>query len=114
MKSIQLGNKYLTNLEKMINSLRSGFNDPEMPAFTATLLTREKFETCDGPTSNSRPGAAGVLQAQLEVVDKITHLVIFSHGALPYRHYQTFSEPVSAAPTAAAAASHSVIFFFIL
>ena len=83
MKSLDLGNEYLANFEKMITSLRTEFEAPEMPAFIATYLTREEFDNYDGPTSKSRPGAAGVIKAQLDAPDKIPHVVTFSQGKLP-------------------------------
>ncbi len=93
MKSVQLGNEYLANFEKMITTLRDDLEAPEIPAVIATMLTREEYENYDGPTSKSRPGAPGVIKAQLDAPDKIPRVVTFSHGKLPCRpdgiHFNT-------------------------
>ena len=83
MKSLDLGNEYLSNFEKMLTSLRTEFEAPEMPAFIATYMTREEFDNYDGPTSKSRPAAPGVIMAQLDAPDKIPHVITFSQGKLP-------------------------------
>jgi hypothetical protein len=93
MRSLDLASEYLANFEKMITTLRTDLVAPEMPAFIATLVTREEFENYDGPTSKSHPGAEGVLKAQLDAADKIPQVVTFSHGKLPCRpdgiHFDT-------------------------
>tara|TARA_R110000850_G_scaffold108742_3_gene221246 strand:- start:1259 stop:2152 length:894 start_codon:yes stop_codon:yes gene_type:complete len=83
MKSIDLGNEYLANFEKMLTSLRTELEAPEMPAFIATYITREEFDNYDGPTRKGRPGAEGVIKAQLDAPDLIPQVVTFSQGKLP-------------------------------
>ena len=93
MKSVELANEYLGNFEKMITSLRRDLGAPNLPAFIAAYVTREEYENYSGPISRNRPGAAGVIKAQLDAADKIPNVVTFSHGKLPCRpdkiHFNT-------------------------
>lgn len=93
MRSKRLADEYLANFEKMITSLRNDLDAPELPAFIANYITRKEFENYTGPINKSRPGAEGVIKAQLDAADKIPHVVCFAHGKLPCRpdgiHFNT-------------------------